>query len=355
MDNPLNTYGWSDERSLYWNSLGLELNVPARVIADFGSMLKVAMPQETRAALSGSLAHHAGSDGSPKVGDWVAVEPLSDGTVRVESVLPRTNEIARKATGGKIEKQMVATNIDIACVVQSLDDDFSPERLERYLYQLKKEKIQPLLILNKVDKVDAVESFIAKLNADVPYVVCSAKTGEGVDEILDYITPGKTAILLGSSGVGKSTLTNLILGRTAQKTQAVRESDSTGRHTTTHRELFTLRNGALLIDSPGIRELQLWGTEDVLDDSFDDIQTIASDCKFRNCGHGSELGCAIVAALTDGSLPTIRYENYLKMKRELEFLKSKTDPAAMSKKKKATSKVLKQHYQALKSSQKHKP
>lgn len=353
MDNPLNVYGWNDRLSRDWESFDDKQYAPARVIADFGSILKVAMPNETKAVLSGRLVHFAGSDNAPKVGDWVAVARLADDSVRIEAVLPRANEIARKATGGKVQKQILATNIDIACVVQSLDEDFSPERLERYLYQLKKERIQPLLILNKVDRVDSIQSFITKLNADVPYVVCSAITGEGVDDILSFVTVGKTAILLGSSGVGKSTLTNLILGRAAQKTQSVRDSDSTGRHTTTHRELFTLSNGALLIDSPGIRELQLWGTEEVLDDSFDDIQAIAQRCKFRNCSHGSEVGCAIRSALEDSSLATSRYENYLKMKRELVFLKSKTNPAAQSIKKKAISKVLKQHYKDLKNSPKY--
>jgi len=199
-----------------------------------------------------------------------------------------------------------------------------------------------VLVLNKADKTSDVQPYreaVAALN--VRTIVCSALTGQGVDDIRQAIDPGKTAVLLGSSGVGKSTLTNLLTGEATQKTQAVRESDATGQHTTTHRELFVLPGGGLLIDTPGIRELQLWGTEEELDENFDDIAFLASQCKYSNCRHGNEAGCCIQAALRSGELAPAHYRNYLKMKGELKQLQAKPDATGAAEKRKAQNRMFK--------------
>lgn len=337
--------GWNDSLQALWDEGDYTNCVPARVVADFGSVLKVATPKEVSAQLSGNLVYYSEPIDLPKVGDWVAIKLVEHGNALIESVLPRKSEISRKVAGDKIEKQILATNIDVAFVVQSADNDFSPERIERYLYQLKSDNIQPVIILNKTDGVDELDIYIERLEkTKVPYVTCSAKTGEGVNKILNYLEPGQTAVLLGSSGVGKSTLTNHLIGKKVQKTQEVRVEDNKGRHTTTHRELFALDNGSLLIDTPGVRELQLWGSEEELTEIFAEIIKIAKNCQYRNCGHTSEPGCAINVALKNGSLPTTHYQNFLKMKDEIKHLEINTNYAPSKQKQRATDKAIKERY-----------
>ena len=319
--NTLYEFGWTNENQLAWSELALPGLHPARVIADFGTSLKIALPEIITAELSGKLAHYSERDDTPKVGDWVAVRILDNGPAVVESVVLRKNEISRKVAGRRALKQIIAANVDIAFVLLSLDEDFSVERLKRFLYQLSISAVEPVIVLNKADKTDDLQSYISELHLlDVPIIVSTATLGSGVEDIAARILPAKTAILLGSSGVGKSTLTNKLLDREAQRTNTVRESDSTGKHTTVHRELFILPNKGILIDTPGIRELQLWGTEEDLDANYDDIAHIAAQCKYANCRHTSEEGCAINRALADGTLEKSHYANYLKMKGELSTL-----------------------------------
>ena len=282
----LQAIGWTARLQTLWDEANHKDCVPARVVADFGSVLKTATPKEVSAQLSGNLVYYSDPAELPKVGDWVAIKLVEHGNALIEAVLPRTSEISRKVAGEKIEKQILATNIDVAFIVQSADDDFSPERIERYLYQLRSDNIQPVIILNKTDAVDDLHEYTERLDkTKVPYVTCSAKNGNGIKTILDYLNSGQTAVLLGSSGVGKSTITNRLLGKDIQKTQEVRVEDNKGRHTTTHRELFALSNGSLLIDTPGVRELQLWGSEEELEELFADIIETAKNCQYRNCGH----------------------------------------------------------------------
>lgn len=321
--NDLTSFGWTEANQLEWDALDTNNLRPARVIADFGTSLKLATPEIITAELSGKLAHYTDRDSTPKVGDWVSVT-ISDNNAVVESVVLRSNEIARKVAGRRIQKQIIAANVDIAFVLLALDNDFSIERLNRFLYQLSISSIEPVIVLNKADKTDDLQSYVTQLEQlQLPIVVTTATEGTGVQEVASHIKPGKTAILLGSSGVGKSTLTNQLLGRDAQATSSVRESDSTGKHTTVHRELFILPNGGILIDTPGIRELQLWGTEEDLDTNYDDIAALIAQCKYTNCRHTSEAGCAINAALKDGSLDEKHYANYVKMKTELAQLAAK--------------------------------
>jgi ribosome biogenesis GTPase len=320
----LTSLGWTETFRQKWEALQLPGTLPARVVADFGTSLKIAIPSVVTAELSGKLAHYTDRQNVPKVGDWVAAFPSENGPAVIEVVIPRRSEIARKVTGRRAVKQVIAANVDIAFVLLALDNDFSIERLKRFLYQLSIDAISPVIILNKADKTDDVASYMDSLRSlELPLIATTATKGTGVAQILAHIPAGKTAILLGSSGVGKSTLTNHLLGRDAQATQAVRESDSTGKHTTVHRELFVLPGGGLLIDTPGVRELQLWGTEADLAENFDDITELAKQCKYSNCKHQHEAGCAIQAALLRGTLDPGHYASYLKMRQELANLTAK--------------------------------
>lgn len=322
----LTKFGWTAEDAEKWIQAHHENLQPARVVADFGTSLKIALPAIHLAELSGKLAHYSNRENVPKVGDWVAVRLLDGGRAVIEDVVPRRNEIARKVAGKRTVKQVIAANVDVAFVLLALDDDFSVERLRRFLYQLAIQSIDAVIVLNKADKTNQLAHYTSQLQSfNLPIIVTTALHGTGVDDVLEHIHPGKTAILLGSSGVGKSTMTNRLLGRDTQEVQAVRASDSTGKHTTVHRELFVLSNGGLLIDTPGIRELQLWGTEDQLEENFDDIAALASQCKYPSCSHTTEKDCAVQKALLEGRLSRLHYQSYLKMKGELGSLKTKSD------------------------------
>ena len=346
--NQLTNFGWTAELSKTWKQLGPQNLYPARVVADFGTSLKIALPDIRIAELSGKLAHYTDRDAKPRVGDWVAVRLLDNSPAIIEEVLPRHNEITRKSASKRTAKQIVAANIDIAFVILALDSDFSVERLQRFLYQLSIHDIRPVIILNKADKTSTLSFYTKQLEQfNLPIIIATATAGIGVDEILTYIPPGKTAIFLGSSGVGKSTLTNKLLANDTQRTQAVRISDSTGKHTTVHRELFMLPNGGLLIDTPGIRELQLWGDEDKLGESFNDIVTIARRCTYTSCSHTSEPGCAVQETLHAGILSAEHYASYLKMKSELSDLKVKRGARARHSNKRSAKIIVNQTKDAL--------
>ncbi|HSX00357.1 MAG TPA: ribosome small subunit-dependent GTPase A [Patescibacteria group bacterium] len=322
----LTPLGWTDAFQRKWEQHGITGAQPARVVADFGTSLKVMTPELHTAELSGKLAHYSPHEDTPKVGDWVAARLSDNGNAVIEAVIPRQSEIARKVAGRQTKKQVIAANVDVAFIVIALDNDFSVERLKRFLYQVSINNIAPVIVLNKADKVTDLLPYTEQLNdLHLPIIVSTATAGAGVEEMLGFIGSGQTAILLGSSGVGKSTLTNYLLGSSTQKTHAVRASDSSGMHTTVHRELFMLAGGGLLIDAPGIRELQLWGSEENLDESFDDVVSIAKRCRLSTCRHGDEPGCAIRAALASGVLDSAHYASYLKMKRELAELKKRSD------------------------------
>jgi len=312
-------YGYTDNLARAFDNLGLVDYIPGRVVADYGGFLRVVTPDEFEAEIAGSLQHDSESYLMPKVGDFVALQIGVDNKATIRAVLPRQSEISRKAAGSGNARQVLAANVDIAFVVQSLDHDFNLNRLERYSYQLRQSGIEPVFVFNKADKVYDIDEKLDDISKlGVSYIVTTATSGAGVGKIRDLIKDSKTAVLLGSSGVGKSTLTNVLLGTDQQKTAEIRQSDSTGRHTTSHRELFVLPSGGMIIDTPGIRELQLWGEEEFLAKSFADIEDLARSCEYRNCSHVKELNCAVRAAVTNGVLPQVRLDSYLKFKNELQ-------------------------------------
>lgn len=286
------------------------------------------------AQVAGSFRFEAlGPSDYPAVGDWVA---LDDGG-QIGAVLPRRTAFTRKAADGTRrgagleDEQVMAANVDVALLVAGLDNDFNLRRIERYLAVAWSGGITPIVVLNKADLADDLDGRLVAVDAVAPGVVAlpvSARTGAGLDVLRTHLKPGITAAILGSSGVGKSTLVNALLGAERQRTADVRASDSRGRHTTTHRELFELPGGALLVDTPGIRALEVGGAETGVDAAFDDVATLASQCRFSDCRHEGEPGCAVRAAIVDGRLSEARLESSRKLERELAHAARQGDPRA---------------------------
>lgn len=285
---------------------------------------------ESAAEVSGRFRHEArGPQDFPAVGDWVALRPRAhDGPRTIVAVLPRATVFTRKQAGLETAAQIVAANVDTAFVMAGLDSDFNLRRLERYLTTVWDGGSNPVVVLNKADLADDAGARVAEVEAIAPgvsVVAISATEGRGLDGLEPWLQAGRTVVLLGSSGVGKSTLVNALLGAERQKTGAVREWDSRGRHTTTRRELLSLPGGAWLIDTPGIKELQLWIDGATLEDSFPEVAALAAACRFRDCRHAAEPGCAVQAALSAGALPHERFESWRKLQREAAWLLAKQD------------------------------
>lgn len=327
-------WGWNSYFEAVWKEGDRENAFPARVIAQGRGIWRVAgdvgeCPAEAAGKLR--LAAAEGADW-PAVGDWVAVE-LRDcgGAALIGEVLPRRTQFVRKGAGKKIAEQVIAANVDVALLVCGLNGDFNPRRVERYLAQCWESGAKPVIVLNKAD---AAENPLEKarkmeeLAMGVPVCLLSAKTGQGLSELETYFASGQTLVLLGSSGAGKSTIINRLMGRAIQEVQEVRESDSRGRHTTTARQMFVLPGGAVVMDTPGLRELQLWDADKGIMQAFADIDALAALCRFTDCGHSTEPGCAVQAAVLATTLDLERLENWRKLQREMEFLRRKIDPEA---------------------------
>lgn len=279
---------------------------------------------ETVAELSGRFRF--GADSSPDlpcVGDWVCVEQASPTLAIIHAVLPRKTFLRRKRPGKTVAYQVIAANVDVAFIVQSCHYDFNVPRLDRYLVMAREGHIEPIVLLSKTDLVsqEALDDLVDRIRGagiSAALIPISNTTGRGLDAFRDLLVPGKTFCLLGSSGVGKTTLLNRIIGHDAFSTQPV-SATGEGVHTTSRRQLHLLDNGAMLIDTPGMRELGLLGTSDGLDDSFADIDDLSRDCRFADCTHSNEPGCNVLIALSDGTLNKARYESYLKLRKETDF------------------------------------
>ncbi|RJP71956.1 MAG: ribosome small subunit-dependent GTPase A [Ignavibacteriales bacterium] len=268
----------------------------------------------------------------PKAGDWVAVS-LYDNNEKavIHEVVNRHTKLSRKSPDKKVSEQVIAANIDIVFIVQALDDNFNINRLERYLTAVYQSGAKPVVVLNKSDLCPDVETKISKVKKikdELDVVAVSAVDKTGISNLYQYISEGVTIAFIGSSGVGKSTLINLLLGEEHFKTNAIRESDSRGKHTTTHRELVLLPDGGMLIDTPGMRGFLMWSSQSSLNKTFDEFGEFAVECHFKDCTHIHETGCAVLQALNDGLIEEERYRNYLKLHKEVKYLETKTDKFA---------------------------
>lgn len=332
----LDLWGWNSYFQAMWNSQERGACVAARVIAQQRKFWRVAGEfGEGWAEASGKLrlAAEEGADW-PAVGDWVALELHgASSPAIIQDVMPRRSKFVRKVAGKKIAEQVMAANVDVALLVCALDADFSPRRVERYLAQCWESGAKPVIVLNKADACDDARDRadeMERVALGVEVYVVSAKTGEGFGELNEFLKPGQTAVLLGSSGVGKSTIANRLLGAAVQEVREVRGSDSKGRHTTTVREMFLLSCGALLMDTPGMREFQLWDAAEGVAHTFTDIDELAAHCRFGDCKHEGEPGCAVLAAVDGETLDPARLENWRKLLREQAFLRRKVDPEAQA-------------------------
>ncbi len=316
----LHAVGWRSETAL---PEGSEHGYIARVIVQHrnGYVLSDGVQEISAQPAPHFLRRKADPALRPAVGDFVVIDSATPAVI--QQVLPRRTVLARAAAGERYARQIIATNIDTAFVLMGLDGDFNPRRIERYLLLLAGSGVRPVIVLTKADLLPeaAQHAEIAVLRAQLPPEVeldaLNVKDAAAVAPLLRHLQRGDTAVLLGSSGAGKSTLTNTLLGRERQATGAVREHDSRGRHTTTHRALIALPSGGCLIDTPGMRELKLTGEEDLAAASFDDIEALALECRFGDCAHGVEPGCAVRAALESGALDPARWESYKKLREEL--------------------------------------
>ena len=285
---------------------------------------------ELRAELSGKLRH---DEEHPAVGDWVAIAPRAgEGRATIHAVLPRRSAFVRKVAWSETKPQVVAANVDVVFVVCGFDANYNARRIERYLTLAWESGAQPVVLLTKADLCEDVDARVHEVESvafGVPVHAVSAPSGDGVETVRSHVPQGRTAALLGSSGVGKSTLVNALVGQEVLATQEIRE-DGRGRHTTTHRQLVRLPGGGLVLDTPGMRELQLWDAESGLESAFQDVEALAGQCRFSDCAHGREPGCAVRAALANGTLDVERFESWRKLQRELERLVHKQDARARS-------------------------
>ena len=263
----------------------------------------------------------------PAVGDWVAISEYDNNKVLIHSVFPRKTIIERQAVGKQGEKQIIATNIDYAFIVQAVDRDFNINRIERYLTICYSSKVKPIIILNKIDLINDTElskliTAVQERIKQVQVIPISNESQIGIERLKKNIEKGKTYCLLGSSGVGKSTLLNNLSGKQLMKTNEISTRTSKGRHVTSHRELLVLENGGILIDNPGMREVGIADSKDGLDITFEVIIELSKDCKFKDCTHTTEVDCAVLKAVETGEIDRFSYENYLKMEREKEHFES---------------------------------
>ena len=333
----LSTWGWDPRWADTFARVAPPATVPGRVTAEHrGGYTVLADAGELSATVTGRFRHDAETvEDFPAVGDWVALE-VADGAQSgvIQSVLPRLTRFLRPQRGDIAQAQVVAANVDVVLLVTGLDGDFNLRRLERYLALAWSSGAEPVIVLNKADLAENLGERMADVAAiapGVPIRAVSAREGTGFDSLTPLLEAGKTVALIGSSGVGKSTIVNHLLGFERQATGEVREDDQRGRHTTTSRELITTPGGLVLLDSPGMRSVGMWEIDEGLADAFADVEALAQDCRFSDCTHGVEPGCAVQAAIRDGTLPRQRLESQQKLARESAAMAMRLDPQMRAK------------------------
>ena len=332
----LDTLGWNsvfESSFIPFRQQGLD---PARVVREDRARFRVLGAFGERGAeVTGRFRHEARVRADyPAVGDWVAVRaPEGSAEATIHGVLPRISAFARKGAGETTEEQVIAANVDVVFVLAGLDEDLNLRRLERYLAVAFTSGASPVIVLNKADLATDLESLRSSVEASapgVPVVCLSARDRRGLEGLGAWLLPARTVAVVGSSGVGKSTLANALLGEEVQATGEVRADDSRGRHTTTRRELLMLPCGTLFIDTPGMRELGLWSADEGVGSAFPEIDALAARCRFRDCAHESEPGCTIRAALSDGTLDATRFQSWKKLERESRWIAARQDARARS-------------------------
>ncbi len=329
----IQSYGWSDALQQDFAPHAEQGYRPGRILVQRRGHYEVVTDEgELTAQISGKLAHEAERGGYPAVGDWVALAAhAGERSATIHAVMPRRTAFLRKAAHTVATEQVVAANVDIALLVASMNADLNVRRLERYLASAWQSGAQPVVVLTKADLSADPGAAVAEAEGvafGAPVLPVSIVTGEGLAALAALLKPGETSVLVGSSGVGKSSLVNALAGEVLMDTGGIREADDHGRHTTTHRELIRLPSGALILDTPGMRELGLLDAEEGLLATFEDIEALALDCRFNDCGHSNEPGCAIQAALESGGLDGDRWRGYQKLRREVAHQARKEDRVA---------------------------
>jgi ribosome biogenesis GTPase len=329
----LEDLGWNSFFNTHYQELNIPDTLPARVISESRGSFQIACQHgELSARISGKMRYRVGEEHPyPAVGDWVVVQPLiHEKKAIIQAVITRKSKFSRKVAGERTEEQLVSANIDTVFIVSGLDGgrNLNLRRIERYLTLAWSSGAVPVIVLNKVDLCPDIDSCIRTIEDIAPGVSIhpvSARERTGLDTLTIYLTRGNTVAFLGSSGVGKSSIINALLGVEKQQTGEVRADDRMGKHTTTKRELIVIPQGGIVIDTPGMREIQLWAGEEDLQGAFHDIERLAKQCRFKDCSHNAESGCAVKAAIDQGDLDPARLESYRKLQKELVYLASREE------------------------------